>query len=164
MARHDVRIIDSGGHDVVPSRNYLTASGSTAILSGEPTVLTTIGTSRYVALLTDALPVIGTDFFAGIAAKDGSHTSSADGSVDVYLPLAGVVYQAKAKSAAAADTDAEINALRHKRVPFDLTSSSFTVDTAAADATTNGLIIVGGDSSSSLISFIVSIRATILGF
>lgn len=127
-------------------------------------MLTTIGTSQYAALLTDAKPAIGTDYFIGIAASAATHTASADGTVEVYLPLPGVVFRGRAKTVTLADTQSEVNALQNKRTIFDLTSSSFTIDTAAADGATNGLMIVGGDPNGSFIDFMVSIRATQLGF
>ena len=52
-----------------------------------------------------------------------------------------------------------------KRSVFDLTSSAWTLDTAAADGATNGLIYTGtGDAAQSKVDFMISIRATILGF
>lgn len=165
MARGDIKIVDAGGHNVVPTRQYQTEAASTAILAGEPVMLKTIGTAVYAAALTDAKPVIGTDYFIGIAANDSTHTASANGVVDVYLPLPGVVYRGKAKSSAAADTAAEILALAQKRSIFDLTSSSYTLDTAAADGATNGLIYTGtGNVATREVDFTVSLRATNLGF
>lgn len=165
MARGDIKIVDAGGHNVVPTRVYQTDAGTTAILAGEPVILTTIGTSVYAAACTDTLPIIGTDVIAGIAAGDSTHTASVDGTVEVYLPLPGIVYRGKAKSAAAADTDAEILALANKRSVFDLTSSSYTLDTAAADGATKGLIYTGtGNSATSEVDFMFTIRTTNIGF
>lgn len=165
MARGDIKIVDVGGHSVVPTRRYQTDAGTTAILAGEPVILTTIGTSVYAAAAADGDPTIGTDYLLGIAASDSTHTASVDGTVGVYVPLPGVVYRGKAKSAAAADTEAEILALANKRGVFDLTSSVYTLDTAAADGATNGLIYTGtGDASTSEVDFMISVRTTQLGF
>lgn len=165
MARNDVKIVDAAGHNVVPTRVYQTVAGGTNILAGEPVVLTTIGTNVYASPAADADPAIGTDYLAGIAAGDSTHTASADGTVEVYIPLPGVVYRCKAKSAAAADTLAEIKALANKRTIFDLTSSTYTIDTAAADGSTNGLILTGtGNPDTSEVDFTISVRATNLGF
>jgi len=161
MSRNDIQIKDSAGHNVVPSRRFQTDAGSTAILAGEAVMLTTIGTSVYAALMTDGKPVVGTDVVAGIAAGDSTHTASVDGYVDVYMPLPGVVYRAKAKSAAAADTDAEILALANKRVVLDLTTGVFTVDTAAADGATNGVLLTGtGDAGTSSVDFMFCFTGT----
>ena len=165
MALGDIKIVDAGGYNVIPTRVYQTDAGSTAIAAGEPVVLTTIGSSVYAKAAADTDPTIGTDYIAGIAAGASTHTASADGTVEVYLPLPGVVYRGKAKSAAAADTDAEIAALANKRGVFDLASGSYTLDTAAADGSTNGLIYTGtGDSGSSMVDFMISVRTTNLGF
>jgi len=165
MATNNIRIVDPSGHNAIPTRTYQTEANTTVINAGEPVMLKTIGTAVYAAALTDAKPVIGTDYFIGIAAKASTQTTSADGEVEVYMPLPGMVYRGKAKSSAAADTEAEIKALAQKRVVFDLTSSVYTVDTAAADGATNGVMLTGtGDYSVSEVDFIVSSRATNLAF
>ena len=165
MSRNDIRIV-SPGPGSIPTLTYQVTSGAAAsIKAGEPVLLTTIGTSVYAELADDGDPTIGTDFWVGIAAKDSTDTVAAAGEVEVWMPLPGVVYRAKAKSSTAADTAAEILALAQKRVPIDLTSSVFTVDTAAADGATNGLILTGtGDASRNEVDFMISIRATNLGF
>lgn len=162
MSRNDIKIVDTAGYNVIPTRVYQVASGAAAsIKAGEPVVMTTIGTSVYASLAADADPTIGTDYLLGIAAGDSTDTASAAGTVEVYLPLPGVVYRAKAKSSTAADTDAEILALANKRTIFDLTSSVFTIDTAAADGATNGLILTGtGNSARNEVDFMISVRAT----
>lgn len=165
MALGDIKIVDAAGHNVVPTRVYQTASGSTAIKAGEPVVLTTIGSSVYASAAADADPTIGTDYLAGIAAGASTHTASAAGTVEVYMPLPGVIYRGKAKSAAAANTDAEILALANKRTVFDLTTGVYTLDTAAADGAGNGLIYTGtGNAATSEVDFVISIRTTNLGF
>lgn len=162
MSRNDIRIKDPAGNNVLPTRTYQVASGAlTSIKAGEPVVMTTIGSSQYAALAADADPTIGTDYLLGIAAGDSTDTVAAAGTVEVYLPLPGVVYRGKAKSSTAADTDSEIAALANKRGIFDLTASVWTLDTAAADGATNGLIYTGtGDASRSEVDFMISIRAT----
>lgn len=155
MAKGDIKIVDNGGKGAVPVIVCNTEAAATAIYAGEPVIYKTAG-SKYVIPMADATPVIGTTVaMVGIAASDSTQTASADGTVQVYLVDSSVVLNAKAKSAAAADTDAEIIALKGKRTLFDLTSSTYTIDTAATDAATSGLLIVGGDSSDSSINFIV---------
>lgn len=166
MSRNDFKVKDIAGYNVLPCRTYQVASGVlTSIKAGEPVRMTTIGTSVYAELAADDDPTIGTDYVLGIAASDSTDTVAAAGTVDVYLPLPGVVYRGKAKSSAAADTAAEILALANKRVIWDLTSSVWTVDTAAADGSTNGIILTGtGDAATSEVDFQISIRTTNLGF
>jgi len=59
-------------------------------------------------------------------------------------------------------TQAEIDALIGKRVVLDLTAGKYTVDTAAADGATNGIVIVGGDYTQSSINFTIQNAGTIL--
>lgn len=153
MAKNDITIIDQAGHNVVPTRRWQTEAAATAILAGEPVKLKASG-SPYVIPLADGEPVIATTTAViGIAASASTHTASADGYVDVYIPLPGVIYKAKAKTASTADTQSEINALCGDNVVLDLTSSTYTVDAAAGDGATKGVRIVGGDPNGSYIYF-----------
>ncbi|MCK5605585.1 hypothetical protein KAR91_27070 [Candidatus Pacearchaeota archaeon] len=102
--------------------------------------------------------------FTGIAKSDSTETSAAAGVVTLYMPLPGIIYSGKAKSAAAADTKAEIDILRGKRVVFDLTSSAWTIDTAAADAVANCVVIVDGDPNTSELHFMYRHSGTWLNF
>lgn len=104
----------------------------------------------------------GSGTFAGLAKSVSSETASVAGSVEVWMPVPGMLYRGFAKSATAADTQSEINVLMGKRVLFDLTSTDWTVDTAAADALTNCVVIVGGIPSSSEILFMYSPKGTVL--
>lgn len=144
------------------------ASGTSASISaGEPTTPAgaTGSVTGTVALSADASPtVVGTAtnvHFSGLAKSDSTETASAAGNVVLWAPLPGILYAAKAKSAAAVDTQAEIIALLNKRVLLDLTSTVFTVDTAATDSTSNGVIIFGGDPGSGIVYFAISTNVTI---
>lgn len=146
MALQNVRIKTAGGTQSVPVIVCNTEAAATNIKAGEPVMAKTDG-SKYVIPLADGDPVIGTSTnFVGIAASTSTETASADGTVSVYQISPETILVAKAKSATAADTEAEIVALKGKRTLFDLTSSTYTIDTAAADADVNGLIIVGGNA------------------
>jgi len=153
MARYDIKIKDQGGLNVVPTRVCQTEAAATAIYAGEPVKIKSAG-SPYVIPVADAEPVIGTTVeVVGIAKSDGTHTASADGTVEVYIPTPSVIWEAKAKSAAAADTASEVAALENDTLLFDLTSSSYTIDTAAGSVATGGLEVVGGDHTRSVIYF-----------
>src|SRR5690349_13547277 len=98
------------------------ASGTSAsISSGEPTTVAgaTGSVTGTVALSADDSPTtVGTAtnvHFAGLAKSNSTETAAAAGTVIVWSPLPGILYKAKAKSAAAADTAAEIRALANKR-------------------------------------------------
>lgn len=159
MAKGDVRIIANGGLQAPPAANYRTEAAATAILAGEPVKIG--GTSNaYVIPSADAEPVTSAPTFVGIADSDSVHTSTADGDIKVLLASPLLIFEAKAKSSAAVDTQAEINAILNDLVAFDLTSSSYTVDTASA-ASTNGLIIVGGNPILGTVFFRVRLGATV---
>lgn len=160
MALADIKIVDTGGLSAVPTVRWNVEAAATQIYAGDATI---IGASqKYVIVAADGDPVVGTEVFAGIAASTSTQTASADGYVELYMPIPGVVYAAKAKSAAAANTQAEIDALIGKRVVLDLTAGVYTVDTAAADGATNAIYIVGGDYTQSVIHFTVQNAGTIL--
>lgn len=162
MALGNINIQDPAGLNVVPTFRINTEAAATAIYAGEP-VKAKVAGSNYVIPLADAEPVIGTTTAVwGIAQCNSTQTATADGYVDVYFPVPGIVYSAAAKSAAAADTQAEIDALKGKRVVLDLTGGVYTVDTAAADGATNGILIVGGDYNTSTIYFQIRSSGTIL--
>ena len=155
--RYDIKIYNP----IEPkfSTTPIVASGSAeSIKAGEPTK---VGSSGAVAIMADGEGTTS-ERFAGIAKSDSTDTASAAGVVSVWTPLPGLIYMGKAKSSAAADTQAEIDALYAKRVVFDLTSTAWTVDTAASDAATNALVILGGDAKTSTVYFAVSIGCTIL--
>jgi hypothetical protein len=153
MAKNDIRIHSTGGLNVVPTKLMQTEAAATAILAGEPVILKSAG-SPYVIPAADGDPVIGTTTqVMGIAAGPSTHTASADGSVEVYLPADEIIFEAKAKTASTVDTLAELNALVNDRVVWDLTSSTYTVDASAGDGATKGIQIVGGDPDRSVVYF-----------
>lgn len=132
--------------------NRIVASGGVATINnGEPTKQGTAGA---------VIPMIDADgttsqVFTGIAKTVSTDTAAAAGTVQIWLPLPGIIYSAKAKTASLANTQALIDALAFKRVIFDLTASVWTVDSAAGDATTNGLLIVGGEATTSTLFFLI---------
>lgn len=137
---------------------YVVASGTvTSINAGEPVKSTTVG--QAVAGATGD----GTTSqkIVGISKTDSTDTASVNGVVYVFLAYMNIVFSAKAKVAANANTQALIDALAFKRVKFDLTAGKFTVDTAQSNATTNGIVIVGGDPVTSSIYFTISPQCTV---
>jgi hypothetical protein len=139
--------------------NYGVASGAVqTIVAGSPTKVGTVG---------NVVPMVDGDGttsqrFTGIAKNDSSDTATVAGIVAVYLPLPGLIYECAAKTASLANTAALISALVYKRVKFGLVSSTtWTIDTAQSDATTNGIVILGGDPNTSTIFFAVSPQITI---
>lgn len=104
----------------------------------------------------------GSGTFAGLAKDLSTETASAAGIVNLWFPAPGLIYRGFAKSAAAADTQSEINVLMGKRVILDITTGDWTIDTAAADAVTNCIVIVGGVPSTSEILWCYSPKGSIL--
>lgn len=102
--------------------------------------------------------------FTGIAKNTSTDTASAAGTVTTFNPLPGILYRGFAKTSSTADTAAEVLALQGKRVVFDLTSTDWTVDAAAADAKANCVVIAGGDYQSAVLFFNYSSSGTWLSF
>ncbi len=144
----------------------IVASGAVAtIAAGTPTK----GADAAAASWTGAVvPMVDGDGaigqrFTGIAKNTSTDTVAAAGVVTLWLPLPGLVYACKAKTASTADTAAEINALFGKRVVFDLTSSLWSVDAAAADALVNCVTIIGGDYTTTTLYFTYKNGGSIIG-
>ncbi len=154
MARNDITIKETGGLNSVPTDRWLVAAGTPiTVKAGEPTKMSATADEN-VVLLADGDLTIATDQpMTGVAAVDSSETAAAAGYVDEYVPLPGVKWEIKAKSAAAADTQAEIDALIGSLMVVDLTSSTFTMDTVAGTAATAAFLIVGGDPNRSTVHF-----------
>lgn len=145
MAKNDIRIVDNGGNQVVNTEVWQTEADAAAINPGEPLKQKAAG-SKYLIPLADGEPTIGTTVATiGVAASVGTHTSTADGSVEVFVAQSGVTYAVKAKDASAVDTEAKVKALVGKTVGIDLTGGVYTIDTTDASAATKGFLIVGGD-------------------
>lgn len=153
----------TAGLQHLPVLRFQTEAGATDIKAGEFVKWKANG-SPYVIPLADADGVIGTVVaLVGLAKSDSTHTAAVDGYVDVYLPVPGVVYEIKAKTATAADTQAEIDALCGDRVIIDLTAGAYTLDTAAGEAQTSPFTIVGGDPEKKTLYVTLRSGATFLG-
>jgi hypothetical protein len=81
--------------------------------------------------------------------------------VYLYWPFPGIIYEAKAKSTTAANTQAKIDALVGSRVVFDLTAGVWTVDSAAGDSATNCVVIVSGQYQTNTLNFTYSTDGTL---
>lgn len=143
------------------------ASGVSSIAVGTPTEATDAAAASpytgYVNVMADGEGTTS-QRFTGIAKSISTETASVDGEVYTWLPLPGLMYAGFAKTASTADTQAEIDALSGKRVVFDLTSTDWTVDAAAADAVANCVVIVGGDYRTQVLNFMYRPSGTVLDF
>lgn len=139
----------------------IVSSGAVATIDiGVPTFITTVGA---VVPGTDGLGTTS-DRFAGLAATVSTDTVAAAGEVFVYAPLPGIIYTGSPKSATAANTAAKIAALKGKRVVLDLTTGTWTVDSAAADSASNAICLTGeGDANVGVLDFVVMATGSYLG-
>ena len=145
-----------------PSYNAIVALGTSASIGlGVPTFLasTSLGT---VAVGTDGQGTTSQNF-TGISKSVSSETASVAGSVTLWLPMPGMIYCASAKTASDFNTAALVNAHVGRRVVFDLTSTVWSVDTAASDSATNALVIIGGDYLTQEVHFVYKATCSILG-
>jgi len=165
MSRGDIKL-HSASEDQFSVKALVAAGTAQSINAGEPTLLSpsTGTTNGLVKIAADGDPT-GADGhkFAGLAKSDSSDTVAAAGTVDIWLPMPGTVYKGKALVATAATSMAKIDALKFARVIFDLTATAWTVDTAATDAVTNGLVIIGGDYRKNEVHFLIIPTVTIFG-
>lgn len=138
---------------------FIVASGAAASIAiGVPTKA---GSAGAVAIVGDGEGTTS-ERFTGMAATTSTDTAAAAGEVFTYEPLPGVIYKGSPKTAGSANTQAKIDALQYKRVVFDLTSTTWSVDTAASDASTKMVIICGGDYLSDTVDFYVGPAGTYL--
>ncbi len=103
--------------------------------------------------------------FTGIAKSNSTDTVAASGTVELWEPFPGIVYNGYAKDSTTADTAAEILALKGKRVVFDLTAGDWTTDVAAADAQVNCVTLLGtGNPTLATTNFVYKPSGTYLDF
>jgi len=146
MAKADIQPYQNAGSAKVDgSVKAYVASGTTgSILSGEP-VSKAAGVAGVASMATGG-PVAANRIY-GIATTQSTETASAFGTVDVIPVNPNQTWQCAPLSQAAIATQTLYNALIGKRVLFDKTAGVYTVATATADSTNNGLIIEYNDLS-----------------
>lgn len=152
----DISIARTAGGNV-PTYRWQTDAGDADIKAGDPVKLKTAGSEYVIGLATGDL-TIGTDTaMVGIAASDSTHTASADGTVDVYIPLPGTVWKGNATTPGNVASTIVGN-----RVVLTLTGTTYTVDEDAADNAANAFYIVDVDADEGTVDFIIRADATIL--
>jgi hypothetical protein len=140
----------------------LTSSSVEAISAGDLVKIAAAG-SPYVIPLVDGDLTIGTDTaLVGVAASDSTATATADGVVDIYLPLPGIVWKMPVTTATNFDTEAEILALQGDRVTIDATGTTYTLDENDGDGANNAFYIVGGNPETGEAYFTIRSGATYL--
>lgn len=159
VSKIDIRI-QFPDQDVYTIQSNVNSGSVGSINAGEPTIKS--GTAGAVQDMATTEPTTS-QVFTGIAKTLSTDTASVAGVVTLYVPFPGIIYAAAALSAAAANTAALILALQYKRVTLTKTSQTFTVNTAASDATTNGILILGGEPGTSTIWFAIPNQVSIFG-
>lgn len=150
MAVENTKIVYPTNYWYKGNANYIVASGTTqSIKMGEWVKCTGAGA---FAAIVDADGTTS-QRLVGVAAAPSTETASTAGVVQVYELSHDIVYATKAKTASLANTQALIDALVGKRVIFDVTAGVQSIDTAAADAATNTVLIMGGDPLTSTIYY-----------
>lgn len=143
----------------------LVAAGAVAtIAAGTPTKAADAAGSNTgaVVAMADGNGTIAQNF-TGIAKSDSTETASVAGEVSLWLPLPGYIYSCKAKTATAVNTAAKLITYFRRRVVFDLTSTTWSIDTEATDALVNCVTIIGGDYATSTVYFTYKDAGTLLG-
>ena len=162
MATGDIRPYNTGGHSDISTVTVQTEAAATDILAGEPVKLKAAGSPYAIPLATLDL-TIGTDTaMVGIAASASTHTATADGTMEVYLPMPGAQWSMKATTPANIDTAAKLLALQNDRVVMTLAAGIYTLDENAGDAATSAFYILGGNPATGEIYFNIRTDATIL--
>lgn len=163
MARGDIKLLTQLSPEF--STISIVPSGTAgSIKAGEPirVASATGAAGTGVELMADGEPTTAdAKRFAGISKDDSTDTAAAAGVVTHWLPLPGIIYSAKPKVAGSCNTQAKLNILKFARVVFDLTSTVWTVDTAATDAAANGVVMMGGEYQTDTVFFMVSPGVTI---
>lgn len=127
------------------ARFYNVAAG-TPIYAGEPVQVDLGGASVYPALTNT--PVVGTTYYAGIAATNSTNTATAAGGVVVNLVNSDDTLLIAPDVAATWDTQAEYDALVGDRVllknsvTVSATPTSGTYTILASDSSTSGCVVV----------------------
>jgi hypothetical protein len=138
MALGDIMFYNSPGCGYAGDADYQVLAGAVgSILPGEP-VTKALG-QQYVLPMATNMPVVGTDYLAGIAASTSTDTVALDGKVKVTKLVPGAIYLAKPLVPGTFATQALYDALVGARVLLDLTSGDYRI--LAADGATNGLVI-----------------------
>ncbi len=152
------------GQNMSFTTTYAVASGTSgSIERGVPAYCVTADGSvaGVVAVGADGAGIVTAQRFVGLGKDVSTETASAAGIVNTWAPVPGMIYRGSPKTANAVDTQSEINALMGKKVLLDLTSTNWTVDTAATDALVNCIVIVGGIPANDEVLFIYSPKGTI---
>lgn len=143
---------------------FVVASGGAATIGvGVPTKCVTADGSvaGVVVPMVDGDGLVTGERFTGLGKAVSTDTAAAAGTVETWAPVPGMLYRGSPKTASSFNTQAKINALMGKKVIFDLTSTVWTIDSAATDALVNCVVIAGGNQAQDEGLFYYSPKGTI---
>ena len=161
MAKFDISVVGFSSNE-----EFRVAASATRVRTGEPvefngTYSSGVANANVVVAAADGIPIIGTDNFVGISARDYERDSA--GTVIAHktfvsIPIAHFTkIRGKAKVSGNVNTDTELLGLLWDFVLFDLTGTTYTIDeTAAGD--TSGLIIRNGNITKGTLDVVVDAR------
>lgn len=115
MAIGDIVILENTGSNGGRGGRLYNVAAGTPILAGEPVQRRGLGATVVEPALTST-PVVGTDFYAGVAATNSTNTLTAAGSVYVYPIDQRHTWLISPAAPASWDTQSEYDALVGKRV------------------------------------------------
>ena len=159
--------IANSPYNCIPTWRWQTDAAATIIEKGMLLKATSNG-SPYVTPCVTGDHTLQTDTaICGLAATDSTHTATADGYIDVYMPLPGIVYRGYATTAANVDTQAELDLLRGDRVVITVSATTsagdWSIDEDAGETQSNSFLLVDGDYQKQTIDFTIRHAATMLG-
>jgi len=168
MAENDVKQVKGRGPVLTWAVDDRTTSGvGRAIAPGEPVEIEW-NDNNYATFSGESVTsraefcIINSDRYLGVCAKTSTETSSADGTVDVYLNLPDTVTRAKAYPTTTADTASDIADLINDSVHMYRTRGitaigNFYIYPSSADnPNLYGCLIVDGDPTRTTLDFIIS--------
>ncbi len=138
MAIGDITFLDGAVMSNQGALRFLADASATLINPGEPASVTLGADQEAIAAVTST-PVVGTDYYAGIAATTSTNTGSAEGEVYCYPIDPSIIFLIAPKTAATWATQALYDALVGSRVTLDLTAGVYTIN--ASDSANNGCVV-----------------------
>lgn len=176
MAKNDIKIVGgvSGGVFSWSTDDRTTSAMLATIKPGEPVEAGLTGNNFALLLITGEPVQASSTRFIGIAHKESTETSSAEGEVDIeHIVPMGTILEAKAATAANVNTLAEWRDLQGDAVTFDgiaaigdsTETTPYTIDEDEGDdPNDHGLVMVGWSSERpTVIQFVVKPLVTLFG-
>lgn len=150
FTENDIQVVKHPG----PTMTFLSDSSATGMYYGEPVKLVTV----YAGLFETGDPVIGTDAMMGIVRKQSSHTSAADGEVEVITMIPGrTVLRWNSENSVA--TQGAIDDLQGD-VCVSVIATNYYLDDNDDDPNVHGFGIIGGDPVKYTLDTFVSLLVT----